>query len=152
MQLAYRLLALLQLHLHSRPNTWLKWIGQRQLQDKVRNIYVFGFGAPYIRGLTVYVWVSTKETQEEQMRRNSIAFTLELRLICTSWVSNCLFVQCIFLPAIKSVCLPTVCVQVAAGHQSDPLRGDPIVSVTPPGGVCPGGRLLGHVGQPHQPN
>ena len=25
--------AMLQLHLHSRPNTWLYWIGQIQLQD-----------------------------------------------------------------------------------------------------------------------
>ena len=30
--------ALLQLHLHSRLNTWLHWIGQRQLQDGTRNI------------------------------------------------------------------------------------------------------------------
>ena len=28
--------------LHSRLNTWLQWIGQRQLQDETRNIYVFG--------------------------------------------------------------------------------------------------------------
>ena len=27
-----------QLHLHSRLNTWLQWIGQKQLQDKTRNI------------------------------------------------------------------------------------------------------------------
>ena len=27
-----------QLHLHSRLNTWLQWIGQRQLQDQIRNI------------------------------------------------------------------------------------------------------------------
>ena len=27
---------LLQLHLHSRLNTWLQWIGQRQLQDETR--------------------------------------------------------------------------------------------------------------------
>ena len=29
---------LLQLHLHSQLNTWLQWIGQRQLQDESRNI------------------------------------------------------------------------------------------------------------------
>ena len=28
--------ALLQLHLHFRLNTWLQWIGQRQLQDEMR--------------------------------------------------------------------------------------------------------------------
>ena len=26
-----------ELHLHSRPNTWLYWIGQKQLQDQARN-------------------------------------------------------------------------------------------------------------------
>ena len=40
--------ALLQLHLHSRLNTWLQWIGQYQLQDETRNIKLLGFGAPYI--------------------------------------------------------------------------------------------------------
>ena len=29
---------LLQLHLHSRLNTWLQYIAQRQLQDETRNI------------------------------------------------------------------------------------------------------------------
>ena len=32
MSLEHRLSALLQLHLHSRLNTWLQWIGQGQLQ------------------------------------------------------------------------------------------------------------------------
>ena len=44
--------ALLQLHLHSRLNTWLQQIAQRQLQDETRHI--LGFGASYIRDLTVY--------------------------------------------------------------------------------------------------
>ena len=44
---------LLQLHLHSRLNTWLQSIGQRQLQDETRSILVLEFGAPYIRGLMV---------------------------------------------------------------------------------------------------
>ena len=43
----------LQLRLHSRLNTWLHWIGQRELQDDVRNIQVWWFGAPYIRDITV---------------------------------------------------------------------------------------------------
>ena len=43
-----------QLHLHSRLNTLLQWIRQRQLQDPTRNIQVLGFGAPCIRELTVY--------------------------------------------------------------------------------------------------
>ena len=30
--------ALLQLHLHSQLNTWLQWIGERQLQDETRTI------------------------------------------------------------------------------------------------------------------
>ena len=42
--------ALLQLHLHSRLNTWLQCIGQRQLQDKTRNI----FSAAYSRDFTVF--------------------------------------------------------------------------------------------------
>ena len=45
--------ALLQLRLHSRLNTWLQWIGQKQLQDETRNIYVLVFGVSYIRGLAV---------------------------------------------------------------------------------------------------
>ena len=51
--------ALLQLHLHSRLNTWLQWIEQRRLQDETRNIEVFRFGGAYIRGLMVYVYVHT---------------------------------------------------------------------------------------------
>ena len=51
MQLEQRLSALLQLHFHSRLNTWLQRIPQRQLQGEMRNIYVFGFGVAYIRGL-----------------------------------------------------------------------------------------------------
>ena len=46
--------ALLQLHLHPRLNTWFQWIGQRQLQDETRNIYVLGLGAPYIIDFAVY--------------------------------------------------------------------------------------------------
>ena len=46
--------ALLQLHLHSRLNTWLQWIGQRQLQDETRNIQSLWFGASYIRDLMVF--------------------------------------------------------------------------------------------------
>ena len=43
-----------QLHLHSRLNTWHQWIGQRQLQ-------VSGFGATYIRCLTVVLKSLTNE-------------------------------------------------------------------------------------------
>ena len=52
-QLEHRLSALLQLHLHSRLNTWLHWIGQRQLQDETRNIQVWGLCASYIWDFTV---------------------------------------------------------------------------------------------------
>ena len=44
-------LGILQPHLNSRLNTWLQWIGQRQLQDEMGNIQVLVFGVPYIRGL-----------------------------------------------------------------------------------------------------
>ena len=53
MYLEHRLSALLQLHLHSRLNIWLDWIGQRQLQGETRNIYVWRFCASYIRDFTV---------------------------------------------------------------------------------------------------
>ena len=39
-------------------NTWLQWIGHRQLQDETKNIYVWGLGAAYIRDLTVLQWKS----------------------------------------------------------------------------------------------
>ena len=47
---------LLQLHFHSRYNTWLQWIGQRQLQDQARDIYILWFGVSYITGLTVLIY------------------------------------------------------------------------------------------------
>ena len=46
---------LLQLHFHFWLNTWLQWIGQRQLQDERRIIQVVWFGAAYIRDFTVYI-------------------------------------------------------------------------------------------------
>ena len=52
-----RLSAVLQLHLHFRLNTWLQWIGLRQLQDETRNIWVLGFDASYSRDLTVVLRV-----------------------------------------------------------------------------------------------
>ena len=48
-----RLSALLQLHPHSRLNTWIDWIGKRQLQDETRKIQIWGFCAYYIREFTV---------------------------------------------------------------------------------------------------
>ena len=54
MELEHRLSALLQLHLHSRLDIWLRWIGQRQLQDETGNIWVWGFGASYIIDFTVF--------------------------------------------------------------------------------------------------
>ena len=53
MYLEHRLSALLQLHLHSRLNNLLHWIEQRHVQDETRNIYIWGFCAPYIRYFTV---------------------------------------------------------------------------------------------------
>ena len=47
------LLALLRLHLHYRINTWLHWIGERQLRDETRNSDVLGFDASYIIGYIV---------------------------------------------------------------------------------------------------
>ena len=53
MQMEHRLSALLQLHLHSPLNTWVQYIAQRQLQAKMRNIWVLAFGASYIRDFAV---------------------------------------------------------------------------------------------------
>ena len=53
MQLEYHRSTQLQLHLHSHLNTWLHWIGQRQLQDEMRNISGFFCLFFYTRGLTV---------------------------------------------------------------------------------------------------
>ena len=36
-----------------RLDTWLQWIGQRQLQDETRIIQVLGFGEAYIRDFMV---------------------------------------------------------------------------------------------------
>ena len=47
--------ALLQIYLYSRLNIGLQWIGQRQLQDKAKNIEVLVSCASYTRGLTVIV-------------------------------------------------------------------------------------------------
>ena len=44
-----------ELQLRSRFNTELQLTEERQLQDETGNIYVFGFVAPYLRGLTVSV-------------------------------------------------------------------------------------------------
>ena len=52
-RVVYPTQSLLQLHLHSQCNTWLQWIGQRQLQEEMRNIEVLGFGVAYVRGLMV---------------------------------------------------------------------------------------------------
>ena len=54
----HRLSALLQLHLHSPPNTWLQYIAQRQLQAETRDIKVWEFGAAYIRDFTAIQFVA----------------------------------------------------------------------------------------------
>ena len=61
-------LVLLQLHLHSPLNTWLHWIGQRQLQDKTRIIEVLGFDAPSIRGFTVFQHVRLQHIFNHQIQ------------------------------------------------------------------------------------
>ena len=40
-------------HTSNKLNTWLQWIGLRQLQGEKRNIKVLWFSATYARGLTV---------------------------------------------------------------------------------------------------
>ena len=55
--LEHRLSALLQLYLHSRLNTWLRWIGQRRLQDDMRIIQVLGIVASYIRCVPICIFI-----------------------------------------------------------------------------------------------
>ena len=43
-----------------RLNTWFQWIGQRQLQDETRDVYVLGFGVTYIRCLNIFTTVDRK--------------------------------------------------------------------------------------------
>ena len=62
MSLEHRLSALLQLHLHSQLNTWLQWIGHRQLQDETRNVFNRWLGASYIRELAVVRMKTWDET------------------------------------------------------------------------------------------
>ena len=64
MKLEHRLSALLQLHLHSRLNTWLQRVGQRRLQDEMRIISNLGFGASYIKDSTV-IHVNKRSPREE---------------------------------------------------------------------------------------
>ena len=53
MLLEHRLSALLQLHLHSRLNTWLQWIGRSHPKTRRETFMFFGFGASYDRSFTV---------------------------------------------------------------------------------------------------
>ena len=83
MHLEHCLSALLQLH-HSRLNTWLQWIGQRQLQDETRNIEVLGFGAPYIRGFVVIkklFFFNHQATLTLTMADHSAAVTLHCTIL-----------------------------------------------------------------------
>ena len=48
---------LFQLHLLYLLNTSLQWIGHKQLQDEMRNIWVLEFDATYIRDFTVVCFI-----------------------------------------------------------------------------------------------
>ena len=54
MQLEHHLSVLLLIHLHSLLNTWLQWIGQRQLQDMTRK-FKFGIGVLHKRFDGIYL-------------------------------------------------------------------------------------------------
>ena len=64
--------ALLQLYFHSRLNTCLQWIRQRQLRDETRNISVLGVGASYIRGLMVVLYCLVRK----------VSHTVVFELVC----------------------------------------------------------------------
>ena len=94
MQLEHGLSVLLQLHLHSRLNTCLQWIGQRQLQDKTRNIQVLGFAVPYIRGLTVYTYLAFG------LQLNLCPAYLHLEMYNKMWIT--LFVTVLHFTQVKN--------------------------------------------------
>ena len=73
----YGMIYSLQLHHHSRLNTWLQWIGQKRLQDEMRHIYVLGFGAPYIRGLTVLIHGLLFPTFKQMADHGKVEVSLE---------------------------------------------------------------------------
>ena len=96
--------ALFLLHLHSQLNMWLQWIGQRQLQDKMRNVYVWGLGASYIRELTVMASNQSTPTSNgswcigikgEMSGTVCVTFTWDI-YIYMNFYSFCLFC-CLFI-------------------------------------------------------
>ena len=72
----------------ARPNTWLRWIGQRQLQDKMKSIKILGLGATYIRGLTVYEKKLSMVHTECLCKQSGDIFVihiLEFWILCRRW-------------------------------------------------------------------
>ena len=75
--------ALLQLHLHSRLNTWLQYNTYRQLEDKMGNISVLWFGASYIRDLTViHSWVTG--VTAEWINREMLKINMAIKYLISS--------------------------------------------------------------------
>ena len=71
---AHHLLSLLKLHLHSRLNIWLQWIGERHLGDETRNILVLGFDAPNIKDVAVEIATTHPTLTKKQRLRTRIAY------------------------------------------------------------------------------
>ena len=69
-----------KLHLHSPLNTWFQYIAQRQVHAKTRNIYLFGFGASYIR-YSRYIWTNYYHLALNTYMCNTI-MSLKLRFMC----------------------------------------------------------------------
>ena len=94
--LEHRLSALLQLHLHSRPNAWLQRIGRRQLHDETGNISVLGFDESYIRGLTVQcsfhgdMCTCTRVHAQMQVAK-------QISYLLNHWYDECIFITFIIL-------------------------------------------------------
>ena len=98
--LEHRLLALLQLHLHSRLNIWLQRIQQRQSQDSTRIFYVLGFGVSYIRDLTVVPWLlMTWQCKEPWHQQHDMDLIL-LEYSEISMTGSCVYRLASYLPAI----------------------------------------------------
>ena len=86
---------MLQLHLHSRLNTWPQWFWQRQPQDWTRNISVVEFGA-----LIFEAWQYIQITSKFSCAFEGYAHGFRLS-VCQHWVIIPIFSPFRFIPAFK---------------------------------------------------
>ena len=98
MYLEHCLSALLQLHHHSRLNTWLQWIGQKQLRWDEKHL-CFWFGATYTKGLTIYPWHLMLSLGHKSVRSSD---TLTLNVQRPSYLGLSLSISWLLMPWLLS--------------------------------------------------